>query len=130
PSVDRRLAERCGIAPSTRPNTGCYLPVGHRQRDALEARPVQLTLAQVIAALRPVMADPAVLKVGHNIKYDTVVLERHGLQVRPVDDTMLLSYVLEGGKHEHKMDTVAQLYLGRTCIPFKDVCGSGKSQIT
>jgi len=129
-SLDPMLAELCGISLSTRPNNGCYIPVGHRQRDALEAKPEQMALAEVVAELKPLLADPAVLKVGHNIKYDTVVLERHGLALHPVDDTMLLSYVLEGGRHEHKMDTVAQLYLGRTTIPFKDVCGTGKAQIT
>ena len=129
-SLDPMLAELVGISISTASGSGCYIPVGHRQRDAFDAKPEQLALDDVIAALKPLLLDPSVLKVGQNIKYDLVVLRRYGLDVTPLDDTMLLSYVLEGGKHDHKMDSLAQLYLGRSTIPFKDVCGSGKSQIT
>ena len=129
-SLDPMLAELCGISMSTASGAGCYIPVGHRQRDAFDAKPEQLPLDKVVAALKPLLLDPAVLKVGQNIKYDLVVLRRHGLDVHPLDDTMLLSYVLEGGKHDHKMDSLAQLYLGRTTIPFKEVAGTGKNQIT
>ena len=73
---------------------------------------------------------PSILKIGHNIKYDIVVLARYGLTVTPVDDTMLLSYILEGGKHGHGMDDLAELYLGHTTIKYKEVAGTGKSQIT
>ena len=129
-SLDPMLAELVGISMSTASGSGCYIPVGHRQRDAFDAKPEQLPLADVVAALEALLIDPAVLKIGQNIKYDLVVLRRHGLDVAPLDDTMLLSYVLEGGKHDHKMDSLAQLYLGRSTIPFKEVCGTGKNQIT
>ena len=80
--------------------------------------------------MRPLLADPGVLKVGHNIKYDMVVFGNYGLSVNSVDDTMLLSYVLEGGSHGHGMDELAELYLGHTTIKYKEVTGTGKSQIT
>ena len=93
-------------------------------------KPPQIPLQTVLDMLKPVLTDPSVLKVGHNIKYDIVVLARYGVPVSPVDDTMLLSYVLEGGKHGHGMDDLADLYLGHTTIKFKEVTGTGKSQIT
>jgi DNA polymerase I len=129
-SLDEMRAELVGVSMSTAPGNGCYIPVGHRQSDAFSEAPRQLDRAAVLDALRPLLTDPAVLKIGHNIKYDMVVLSRYGIDIAPVDDTMLLSYVLEGGKHDHKMDSLAQLYLGITPIPFKQVAGSGKSQIT
>jgi DNA polymerase-1 len=93
-------------------------------------RPLQIPLQTALDMLRPVLTDPSVLKVGHNIKYDMVVLARYGVPVSPVDDTMLLSYVLEGGKHGHGMDDLADLYLGHSTIKYKEVTGTGKSQIT
>jgi DNA polymerase-1 len=83
-----------------------------------------------IAALKPLLEDPGVLKVGHNIKYDMEVLARYGIDVAPVDDTMVLSYVLEGGSHGHGLDELATLHFGHTNIKFKDVAGSGKSQVS
>ena len=129
-SLDEMRAELVGISMSTAAGNGCYIPVGHRPSDAFSEKPKQLDRAKVLEAVRPLLTDPAVLKIGHNIKYDVVVLSRYGIDVAPVDDTMLLSYVLEGGKHDHKMDSLAQLYLGLNTIAFKEVAGSGKSQIT
>ncbi len=129
-SIDEMTAELVGISMSTAGGNGCYIPVGHRQSDAFSEKPKQLDREAVLDKLRPLLTDSAVLKIGHNIKYDMVVLSRYGVDVTPIDDTMLLSYVLEGGKHDHKMDSLAQLYLGVTPIPFKEVAGSGKSQIT
>ncbi|MEM7123428.1 MAG: DNA polymerase I [Pseudomonadota bacterium] len=129
-SIDEMTAELVGISMSTAGGNGCYIPVGHRQSDAFSEKPKQLDRDAVLEKLRPLLTDTAVLKIGHNIKYDMVVLSRYGVDVTPIDDTMLLSYVLEGGKHDHKMDSLAQLYLGVTPIPFKEVAGSGKSQIT
>ena len=129
-SLDEMRAELVGISMSTAAGNGCYIPVGHRQSDAFSEVPKQLDRDAVLDAIKPLLTDAAVLKIGHNIKYDMVVLSRYGIDVAPVDDTMLLSYVLEGGKHDHKMDSLAQLYLGITPIPFKEVAGSGKSQIT
>lgn len=128
--VDEMTAELVGISLSTAPGNGCYIPLAHKAPDAFSEGPKQIPMAEALEALRPLLADPAVLKVGHNIKYDMVILQRVGVPVSPVDDTMLLSHCLEGGQHDQKMDTLAQLFLGHTTIPFKDVAGSGKSQIT
>ena len=129
-SVDEMTAELVGVSLSTAPGNGCYIPLDHKAPDAFSEKPKQIPMAEALEALRPLLDDPAVLKVGHNIKYDMVILQRVGVPVSPVDDTMLLSHCLEGGQHDQKMDTLAQLFLGHTTIPFKDVCGSGKSQIT
>ncbi|TFG65147.1 MAG: DNA polymerase I [Nitrospirales bacterium] len=141
-SLDQTRAELVGISLCLQPGNACYIPVGHvapgtaTSMDLLEQdqpeseRPQQIPLQTALDLLRPVLTDPSVLKVGHNIKYDMVVLARYGLPVSPVDDTMLLSYVLEGGKHGHGMDDLADLYLGHTTIKFKEVTGTGKSQIT
>ena len=83
----------------------------------------------VIERLRPVLADPSVLKIGHNIKYDAGILAHYGLAVAPIDDTMLLSYVLGGASHGHGMDELAQRYLDHDCITYESVCGKGAAQI-
>jgi len=80
--------------------------------------------------LKPMLEDPGVLKIGQNIKYDLLVLSRYDVNVAPVDDTMVLSYVLESGLHGHGMDELARLHLGQETIKFKDVVGSGKAQVT
>jgi DNA polymerase I len=80
--------------------------------------------------LKPLLEDPSILKVGQNLKYDIEVLKRHGMAVTPIDDTMLMSYVLESGDVGHGMDELAQRHLNHKCIAFKDVAGSGKSMIT
>ncbi|HEV7547758.1 MAG TPA: DNA polymerase I, partial [Reyranella sp.] len=124
-----------------------YLPIGHRtpageaqgaldlggdgaKDSAGKLLPGQLPLKTVIAKLKPLLEDPAVLKVGQNIKYDMCVLRRHGVEIGPVDDTMLLSFVLDAGKHNHGMDDLAKLYLGQDTIKFSDVAGSGAKQVS
>ena len=141
-SLDQTQAELVGISLCLQEGHACYIPVGHvtpgaiTSMDLLEQgqketeRPLQIPLQTALDMLEPMLSDPSVLKIGHNIKYDMVVLSRYGLSVSPVDDTMLLSYVLEGGKHGHGMDDLAELYLGHTTIKYKEVAGTGKSQIT
>ncbi|CAN5152472.1 DNA polymerase I [soil metagenome] len=128
-----------------------YLPIGHRApgeeapkgtQGALDLGgdsekegdgkllPDQLPLQIVIDRLKPLLEDPGVLKVGQNIKYDMCVLERHGITIAPVDDTMLLSFVLDAGKHGHGMDELAERYLGQKTIKFSDVAGSGAKQVS
>ena len=124
----------CGISLAVAPGEACYIPVGHREKDglALEAAAdlEQIPLEAVIARLKPLLEDPAVLKIAQNAKYDLGVLSRHGIAVSPIDDTMLISYVLEAGLHGHGMDELSQLWLGHRPIPFKQVAGSGKSEIS
>jgi DNA polymerase-1 len=126
------------------PGEAAYIPVGHcaaaKADGGLDfgdstqttggADWSQAPLNEVMARLKPLLEDPAVLKVGHNAKYDIAVLSRYGIQVAPIDDTMLISYVLEGGLHGHGMDELSQLYLGHTPIPFKQVAGVGQKQIS
>ena len=129
-------ANLVGISVATGPNEAAYIPVGHKAPSDGElnfddhAAPDQLALDTVIEALKPVLEDPAVLKIGQNFKYDLAVFSRYGVNVAPYDDTMLQSYVLHAGMHGHGMDELSERFLGHTPISFKDVCGSGKSQIT
>ncbi len=90
----------------------------------------QLPLEKTIAKLKPLLEDPSVLKIGQNIKYDMAVLRRYGVEIGPVDDTMLLSFVLDGGKHGHGMDELAERILDQKTIKFADVAGSGVKQVS
>ena len=90
----------------------------------------QIPLKKAIAALKPLLEDPAVLKVGQNIKYDMAVFRRYGVEIAPVDDTMLISFVLDAGKNNHGMDELAELHLGQKTIKFADVAGSGAKQVS
>ncbi len=129
-------AELVGVSMSVTPGEACYIPVGHTSPhgDGLDlgggGRPKQIPLDQVVAALKPLLADASVLKIGQNIKYDMVVLARYGLGVTPYDDTMLLSYTLDAGKHNHNMDDLAERHLGHTTVKFDEVTGTGKARIT
>ncbi|MES1152181.1 MAG: DNA polymerase, partial [Dongia sp.] len=94
------------------------------------AAPNQLPLAKVLAMLKPLLEDPGVLKIGHSIKYDVAIMAKHGIRLAPIDDTMLISYVLEGALHAHNLDELAGLHLGIDTIKYSDVTGTGKAQIT
>ncbi|WP_454063540.1 DNA polymerase I [Candidatus Nitrospira salsa] len=130
-SLDHSRAELVGVSLSVESTKACYIPLGHCDSQVSgDAALQQIPFNEALEILRPLLSDPSVLKIGHNIKYDMVVLARYDVKVCPVDDTMLLSYVLEGGSHGHSMDELAELYLGHTTIKYKDVTGSGKAQIT
>ena len=90
----------------------------------------QVSLARGIELLKPILENPAILKIGHNLKYDFQVLSRYGIRLAPMDDSCLLSFVLDGGKHNHGLDELAKRAFDHQTIPFKEVCGTGKSQIT
>jgi len=133
-SLDSMQANLVGVSLALAPGKACYIPLQHKATggglfggDLVEG---QVPLAQAIAVLKPVLEDASVLKIGQNLKYDMEVLKRHGIAVAPIDDTMLISYVLESGDVGHGMDELAKRHLNHTCIPFKDVAGSGKSMIT
>ncbi len=143
-SLDESRAELVGMSLCVKPGHACYIPLAHRHPTELDFSesstrgktvepndPLQqIPLQEALDILRPLLADPSVLKIGHNIKYDIVVLRRYGVIISPVDDTMLMSYILDGGRHGHGMDELAGLHLGHTTIKFKEVAGAGKSQIT
>ncbi len=131
-SLDAMQCDLVGISLSLGVGTACYIPLGHGAKtDLLNTdKPVQLDLNDTLARLKPMLADPAVLKIGQNLKYDMLVLKRYGLLITPFDDTMLLSYALDCGKNYHGMDALAQLHLGHDTIKFTDVTGSGKTKIS
>jgi len=122
-----------GVSLALDANLACYIPLGHgsgEARDLLsDDRPEQIPLAEALDILRPLLADPAVLKVGQNIKFDLVVLRRNGVDVAPIDDTMLLSFALDAGRTAHGMDELSEKLLGHAPIPIKEVIGTGTSQI-
>ncbi|OYW21869.1 MAG: DNA polymerase I [Sphingomonas sp. 12-62-6] len=126
--IDATQAELVGISLALHPNRACYTPVAHGGTDMFAEKPVQLDKAVVIDKLKPLLEDPAVLKIGHNLKYDMIILGRLGIDVAPFDDTILMSFDLDAGLHGHGMDELAQLHLLHSCIAFKDVVGTGKSQ--
>jgi len=128
--IDCVVARLAGISLATAENRACYIPVGHSGADLYSDAPDQLDKAVALAKLKPLLEDPAVLKIGHNFKYDWVMFDKEGIAVAPVDDTMLLSYDLDAGRHNHGMDDLAKLHFDHECISFKSVCGVGAKQIT
>ena len=134
-SLDEMQAELVGISIATGAGEAAYIPLNHVEGDADlfgggARAPGQMDQAEVLAALKPVLEDPATLKVLHNAKYDWKILARHGIRMDPIEDTMLLSYALHAGLHNHGMDELAETYLGHSCLPIKELIGSGKAQIT
>jgi DNA polymerase-1 len=127
-----------GMSLAVAPGEACYVPLCHVDPEAGKseldlaqtAKPQQIPLDDFKAAIGPLLADPSVLKIAHNAKFDLQVLQCLGLDVTPIDDTMLMSYALDGGSHGHGMDELASIHLGLKTITFAEICGSGKAQIT
>ena len=124
-------AKLVGISLATDCNKACYIPLDHGGDDLLAIRPPQLADALVIERLKPLLEDEAILKIGHNLKFDWVVLERRGIRLAPYDDTLVMSFNLDaGGLNSHSLDDLARKHLDHACIAFKDLCGTGRKQIT
>jgi DNA polymerase-1 len=126
--LDEMVADLVGVCLSTGPGEAAYAPLGHVTGPADlfggEARaPGQMPMEEALAILKPVLEDPAILKIGQNMKYDAKILARYGIDVTPFDDTMLISYALHAGLHGHGMDFLAEKYLGHTCVPIKSLIG-------
>jgi DNA polymerase I len=122
-----------GVSLALAPGRACYIPLGHGagKTDLLSGeRPKQIETATALEMLKPLLEDRSVLKIGQNIKYDISMFCAHGLDVAPIDDTMLISFVLSAGANNHGMDELSELHLNHKPIAFKDVAGSGKSQLT
>ena len=137
-SLDATRAELVGVSLALEPGHACYVPLAHRasaegldlgdrKKDGGDLEQIPMEVA--LALLKPLLEDPSILKIGHNIKYDTLVFGRYGIAVGPIDDTLLLSFVLEGGQHGHGLDELALLHFNHDTIKYKDVAGSGKSHI-
>ena len=135
-SLNDMLAELVGVSLSVEIGLACYIPIGHKEGqndDLFENSQLvegQLDLEFVLECLRPILEDDSILKIGQNIKYDAKVLGRYGVMITAFDDTMLLSYALHGGLHNHGMDALSQRYLEHSPIAIKTLIGSGKSAIT
>jgi DNA polymerase I len=127
-SLNVARAELVGVSLAVEDGAAVYVPLGHVD-DFGQLQPGQLQMALVLERLRPVLADPGILKIGHNLKYDIAVLEKYAVPITPADDTMLLSYVLDGASHGHGMDELALRHLEHETIPYEAVCGKGAKQI-
>ena len=127
--LDATRAELVGISMALHPNLACYVPIGHGGTDMFAEKPEQLSREAVLATLKPLFEDESVLKIGHNLKYDMIVLARAGLTVAPYDDTIVMSFALDAGLHGHGMDELAATHLQHSCIAYKDVVGTGKKQV-
>ncbi len=133
-SLDPMRAELCGVSLAVTPNEACYIPCGHRVLGGLDfgaaADTTQLSEAELLAKLKPLLEDDSVLKVAQNLKYDYLILLQRGIRIAPFDDTMLMSYVLGAALHGHGMDELSELYLHHKPIAFSEVAGKGKDKIT
>ncbi|MUZ73056.1 DNA polymerase I [Agrobacterium vitis] len=144
-SLDPMQADLVGVSLALQDNAAspgaatiraAYVPLGHKTgrddlfSDGLKLAENQIPMDAALAALKGLLEDPSVLKVAQNLKYDYLVMKRHGIVIRGFDDTMLLSYVLEAGVGAHGMDSLSERWLGHTPIPYKEVAGSGKSLVT
>ena len=121
-SLDAHQADLIGISLSTKIGKACYIPVGHKSGDCLKK-------INVIKKLKPLLEDKSVKKIGQNIKFDFIVLYKQGIEMNSMEDTMLMSYVLDAGKNRHNMDILSEIHLSHKTISFKDLVGSGKKQI-
>ena len=121
-SVDPHQASLVGISLSSKVGKACYIPVGHKSKKNLDKK-------SVLSKLKPLLEDPSIKKIGQNIKFDFIILYREGISISPMEDTMLMSYVLDAGKNRHNMDTLSELHLGHKTTTFKELVGSGKKEI-
>ena len=133
-SLDPMSCDLVGASLATAPGRACYIPLQHvspNGADLLGAEPppAQIPLADAIGLLKPLLEARGVLKIAHNMKYDLLVLARYGIDVAPIDDTMLISYVLDAGRNNHGLDELSKKHLGHECIPFSAVAGSGRTFI-
>ncbi|KUJ78924.1 DNA polymerase I [Ruegeria profundi] len=134
--LNEMIADLVGISLCIEPGEACYVPLTHRDgaaddlfgSDALAEG--QMPVDEALTLLKPMLQDPSILKIGQNMKYDAKIFKRYGIDIAPIDDTMLMSYAMHGGEHGHGMDTLSERYLSHTPIPIKPLLGSGKSAIT
>jgi DNA polymerase-1 len=134
-NADPMQAEICGISLATGINEACYVPLAHTKPGdgsglfAGGLAPDQIKAADALAALKPPLTDPGVLKIGHDLKFDTVVLAQHGIDMAPIDDTILISYVLDAGRASHDQEALSESWFGHKAIGFTELTGTGKNRI-
>ena len=134
--LDEMVVDLVGISLSSEAGTAAYIPLAHKaaSTDDLfgsdDLAPDQMPLEDAVAQLKPLLEDPSVLKIGQNMKYDAKIFTRYGIQIAPIDDTLLMSYAMNAGLHNHGMDQLSDRYLAHQPIEIKSLLGTGKSQIT
>ena len=140
-ALDWNQARLVGFSLSDKPGHACYVPLRHGGEEntapdlfaTTPHRAQQIPVQKALDLLAPLLKNPMVLKVGHNIKYDLHILAKEygaAFECAPVTDTLLMSYDLDGTNHGHSLDELAALFLSHTTIKYDDVCGTGKSKIT
>jgi|TARA_B100001093_G_scaffold193063_2_gene185553 DNA polymerase-1 len=121
-SLNPLEAELVGVSFSYEHNKACYIPLAHKEKS--------LKKEMVLKKIKSLLEDPSVKKVGQNIKFDFIVLKQNGIEVNPIEDTMLLSYTLDAGNNRHNMDTLSEIHLSHKTITFKEIVGSGKNKLS
>ena len=121
-SLDPHQADLVGVSLSSKIGKACYIPIGHKSSKCIEKD-------LVLKKLKPLLEDPSIKKIGQNIKFDFIVFFKHGINMTSMEDTMLMSYVLDAGKNRHNMDTLSEIHLNHKTISFKDLVGTGKKEI-
>jgi DNA polymerase-1 len=137
-SLDPMQASLCGVSLALAPNEACYVPVGHREAgtagEDLFAPEIKLCADQTpekdsLAAMKPLLENPGVLKIGQNVKFGAQVLALRGIGLGPCDDTMLISYALDAGRSDHGLESLARRYFDHETIDLNEIAGSGKSKV-
>ncbi len=133
--LDEMQAGLVGVSLAVEPGSACYVPLAHVAGEGdlfggAERAGGQMDFAEALAILKPMLEDESILKIGQNMKYDLKIMARHGVKLGPIEDTMLMSYALNGGVHRHGMDELSERYLGHKPIPIKGLIGSGKAMIS
>ncbi len=121
-SLDPHQADLVGVSLSSKIGKACYIPIGHKSSKCIEKD-------LVLKKLKPLLEDSSIKKIGQNIKFDFIVFFKHGINMTSMEDTMLMSYVLDAGKNRHNMDTLSEIHLNHKTISFKDLVGTGKKEI-
>ena len=121
-SLDPHQADLIGISLSSKIGKACYIPIGHKSEKCLNKD-------LVLKKLKPLLEDSSIKKIGQNIKFDFIVFFKQGIELNSMEDTMLMSYVLDAGRNRHNMDTLSEIHLDHKTIAFKDVVGTGKKEI-
>ena len=121
-SLDPHQANLVGISLSTKIGKACYIPIGHKSSKCLNK-------FEVLKKIKPVLEDPSIKKIGQNIKFDFIIFYKNGINLNSMEDTMLMSYVLDAGKNRHNMDILSEIHLDHKTIKFKDLVGTGKKEI-
>ena len=121
-SLDAHQADLVGISLCYKPGYSGYIPLSHKSENNLDS-------SKVLKILKPYLEDKSIKKIGQNIKFDYIVFFKRGIKINSIEDTMLMSYVLDAGRNRHNLDSLAEIHLKHSNIKFKDLTGSGKNQL-